>query len=308
MPVLAGENGMKTVSVVILTRNRKELLKSCLQSVVAQDFSGLQVVVVDNAGSDGTPTMIKEKFPDVNYIKLKENVGVAGRNRGVEAANGELIITLDDDSRLLRTNTVTRIVEKFRENKNLGAAGFRIVGADRNEYNWFRWPKLGSCRAGYLSPTFLTCGAAIRPEMFERTGGFWKPYFIYVEERDLATRIINSGAAVRYFPDITILHRRENRNRETGRLFYYVTRNSFWYFWRNFDLGTAFWKSFFYFFKQAGKAFLKNKGGRYFVLALIHSANGLREALNSRQPVKTENLTLVEGNYKLLEDSAGQGG
>ncbi len=303
MAVINTNNGIKTVSVVILTRNRENLLKDCLESVEMQDFPHVEIVVVDNDSSDNTASMVKGNFPAVNYFKMRENIGVAARNRGVEVATGELIVMLDDDSKLMRSNTVTRIVEKFRANPGMGAAGFRIVDSNYQAEEWFVWPRCGTERRGYKSPSFLTCGAAIRPEMFERTGGFWEPYFIYVEERDLATRIINSGAEIRYFPDITILHRRDNRNRETSRLFYYLTRNSLWYFWRNFDLGTAFWKTLFFLSKQLFKAPTKERGIRYFIHGLSHAINGMGAALKSREAVKTENLILVEGKYKLLEEN-----
>ncbi len=302
MPTLAGEDEIQLVSVIILTRNRCDQLMESINSVKNQDFPGIEIIVVDNASEDDTALTLKEKYPDVKLIKLEENRGVGGRNIGADEATGELIISLDDDSKLLQENTITRIVEKFRRNSDLGAAGFRVIDGEGEEDKWFRWKKVGSEKEGYLSPTFRTCAAAIRPEMFERTGGFWDRYFIYVEERDFATRILNSGAEVRYFPLITILHRRANRNRETSRLFYYVTRNSTWYFWRNFSVPLAFGKTFLFWGKQFFKSFAKRNGLKLFFQALIHAADGMGEALETRKPVKRKYMSLVEGDFGDLED------
>ncbi len=305
MPTLTGEDDIQLVSVIILTRNRREQLKECLNSIKRQNFPGVEVIVVDNASDDDTALMVKENFSDVKLIRLDKNHGVGGRNIGAEEAEGELIISLDDDSKLIQTNTISRIVEKFRKNSDLGAAGFRVINAEGEEDEWFSWEKVGNEKEGYLSPTFRTCAAAIRPEMFERTGGFWERYFIYVEERDFATRILNSGAEVRYFPLITIQHRRANRNRETSRLFYYVTRNTTWYFWRNFSIPRALGRTLFFWTKQFFKSFFKRKGLKFYLQALIHAGEGMGEALETRKPVKGKYMSLVDGNFGSPEDQPG---
>ncbi|MFP4686639.1 MAG: glycosyltransferase family 2 protein [bacterium] len=288
---------VKHVSIVIITSNRRDDLEVCLQSVMIQNYPSLETVVVDNNSSDGTATMIRELFPWVKYIGLEENIGIAARNRGFTESEGDLIITLDDDSELPADNVVSRIVEKFRGNPELGAASFRIInGRTGEDEEWFtpsaRVLEKVDVHQGYFSPTINTCGAAIRPEMFERTGGFWEPYYIYVEERDLATRIIATGAEVRYFPTITIIHHRPAK-KLSRRYHYYQGRNMLWYIWRNFAVITAFRKTVKHFFADG---FFALKEGNFlpwlkgFFEGMLH----LRLAFETRKPVQKKYLPFVD--------------
>ena len=68
---------MKTCAIVV-TFNRKDLLRSCLRALIGQTRSLDEIILVDNASTDGTEEMIKNEFPNVTYIKLSENMGGAG--------------------------------------------------------------------------------------------------------------------------------------------------------------------------------------------------------------------------------------
>ncbi len=302
MPTGVGEQEIQLVSILVLTLNRQEKLRRCLHSILVQDFPGVEIVVVDNDSIDGTATMLREDFSEVKYVGLSENRGGGGRNVGAEKAEGELLIILADDTRLPRSNTLSRIVENFRDNSDLGAAGFRLIDEEGEQEDWFHWQKIGNEREGYLSPTFPACAAAIRPEMFERTGGFWEPYFAYMEERDFATRILASGVEIRYFPLISIIHEGSGRKKELGRKFYFKTRNTFWYFWRNFALWTAFKKSFSFFFKQLWKALQKRKKIIYFIQALVDALRGFKRVIETRKPVPREKIDRVDGRFELLSE------
>ncbi len=276
-----------TVSVLVLTHNRRDELRVCLDSVQAQSFSPVEVLVVDNNSTDGTASMIREDYPEVRYVQLEENIGTAARNVGVSHATGDLVVTLDDDSELPAPGVLDRIVQKFHENLDMGAAGFRIIDEEGREHPWFRYPEIGSLREGYLSPTFRACGAAIRPEMFERTGGFWEPYFMFLEEQDLALRIIMSGSEVRYFPSISVVHRNRGSRRAEARYIYFMTRNTFWYIWRNFPFLTALWLSVRQFFSLAAMALEKGGVGLY-MRGLWDVRTHLRAVFDTRRPLSRE--------------------
>ena len=86
------------VSVVMPTRNRKGSLALALASVEAQRCRDFEVVVVDDASTDGTASWLREKWPDVALVELARPSGAAAaRNRGVERARGEIVAFLDDD-------------------------------------------------------------------------------------------------------------------------------------------------------------------------------------------------------------------
>ncbi|MFB6345488.1 MAG: glycosyltransferase family 2 protein [bacterium] len=291
------EQAVELVSVLVITHNRKEELEQCLKSVRRQNYPAVEIIVVDNNSTDGTATMIREQFSEVEYVGLEENRGIEARNFGADQAQGDVIVTLDDDSELPSRDVLDRIVEIFRRNSDLGAAGFRIIDAEGEEEPWFVWPYEGDGRNGYKSPTFLTCGAAIRPEMFERTGGFWGPYFIYVEERDFATRIIASGSEIRYFPSITVIHHRSGTGRGQGRFLYYVTRNTIWYIWRNFPLFHAIGKTIGQLFKQGWRSFRKGGLGLYFK-GIFDAILGFGKVWRTREPVDPQHLNWVDGKFE----------
>ncbi|RKT54188.1 glycosyltransferase family 2 protein [Saccharothrix australiensis] len=93
----------RMTSVVITTRDRRELLAESLASVLAQDWPELEVVVVDDAGSDDTPEWLGARADDrVRVVRLPERGGFGvARNAGLALARGEFVLFLDDDDLLL---------------------------------------------------------------------------------------------------------------------------------------------------------------------------------------------------------------
>ena len=86
-------------SVVIVTYNGKELLASCLGAALAQRYSPYEVILVDNASSDGTAALVREDFPSVRLVRSESNLGFAGgNNEGVRHARGDLVALLNNDA------------------------------------------------------------------------------------------------------------------------------------------------------------------------------------------------------------------
>ena len=112
-------------SVVIPVYNRRELVGRAIRSVLAQRGADCEVIVVDDASSDGTPQRVREEFGDaVELVVLAENRGVsAARNRGIAAARGEWIALLDSDDEWLPQKLV-------RQAEALRASGLWICHTD----------------------------------------------------------------------------------------------------------------------------------------------------------------------------------
>ena len=83
-------------TVIVLTHNRSDLLRRGLESILAQRME-CEVIVVDNGSQDGTAEMVRREFPKVQLVALAENTGIRGRNLGVQAAHGNVVLSLDDD-------------------------------------------------------------------------------------------------------------------------------------------------------------------------------------------------------------------
>ncbi|MBU1909324.1 MAG: glycosyltransferase, partial [Verrucomicrobia bacterium] len=87
------------VSICIPTRNRKDALIVCLESCLAQDYRPLEIIVYDDASTDGTSGEVKRLFPEILCISTKERVGQAGlRDRGFRDCHGDFVFSLDDDA------------------------------------------------------------------------------------------------------------------------------------------------------------------------------------------------------------------
>lgn len=114
---------MPTVSVVIPTKDRLPFLREALTSVEAQTFRDLEVIVVDDAGTDGTPAWLAQQARrGLVHVRLDAaSERSTARNRGLDIARGEFVIFLDDDDRLL-PNAVERLVSGLRRHPRAAAA------------------------------------------------------------------------------------------------------------------------------------------------------------------------------------------
>jgi len=89
------------VAAVVVTYNRKELVKECLQALLAQTRPPDEIILIDNASSDGTDKMVPQEFPQVTYVRLPKNIGGAGGfHEGIKLAyqkGYDWIWVMDDD-------------------------------------------------------------------------------------------------------------------------------------------------------------------------------------------------------------------
>ena len=120
---------MLTISVIIPTHNRRDLLPRAIDSVLGQTHKADEIIVVDDGSDDGTAEMLRQTYPEVKLIQQK-NAGVsAARNRGITSATGEWIALLDSDDAWL-PQKLERQLETLAQHP-----GFRIVHCDEI---WFR--------------------------------------------------------------------------------------------------------------------------------------------------------------------------
>lgn len=224
------------VSIAILNYQRKETLRRALRCALAQDYEPLEVLVVDNASTDGTDSMMKEEFPSVRFLGLAENVGCAGRNVGVENARGEIVITIDNDVLLEDRSSVSRIVEAFRVRPQVTCLNFKILGIDGqlSRRDWCH-PRDWRTSEDAIFPTdyVLEGASAFRREAFLSVGGYWPRLFIGHEGWDLALRLVDAGHELLYFPEVSVRHLVSLDARPGTRIYYTFTRNAIWIAVRN---------------------------------------------------------------------------
>lgn len=235
-------------SVVIPNWNGLRFLETCLAALRAQTFDDVEVILVDNASSDGSQGFVRTRYPDIHLIELESNIGFTGAcNVGMEAATGAYIALLNNDTEV-QTDWVAQVVNAFLDHPDAGivaskmllfdqrdrfhTAGdfFTIDGRAGNRGAWER--DIGQYNRGEY--VFSACGgsAAYRQSMLMETGGLDDDYFFLLEDVDLAWRAQLAGFKVWYEPRAIVFHHLS----ATGggvTASYHDGRNSIWLILKN---------------------------------------------------------------------------
>lgn len=178
-----------TVSVVIVTRNRKADLRRALQSALMQDIP-CEILVLDDASADGTPTMVHEEFPSVRLVAAERSSGyVVQRNRGAQLAKGEFIVSIDDDAEFSTPGVVRQTMTDFSHP--------RIAAISIPHKDVLIGPELKTptppAPGRWVVGSFVGTAHALRREVFLQLGGYRATLLHNTEERDFCTRLLNFG-------------------------------------------------------------------------------------------------------------------
>ncbi|MFI1652152.1 glycosyltransferase family 2 protein [Streptomyces avidinii] len=224
----APETPGPTIGVVVLTMgDREDELHALLDSVAAQEGAPASVVVL------GQGVKMPALPAWVTAVELPENLGIpGGRNAGVqwlrEHGGVDIVLVLDDDGLLPRTDTLQLVREAFTENPRLGITAFRIV--DEQGLTQRRHvPRLGGADPTVSGPvtTFLGGAHAIRATVIDEVGDFPAPFFYAHEETDFAWRTLDAGWDIDYRADLLLRHPRTAASRHA--VYYRNTgRNRVW--------------------------------------------------------------------------------
>jgi len=165
---------MPTVSVIIPTYNRHELVRGAIASVLTQSFSDFELIVVDDGSEDGTADVVRE-FPEVRYVHQPNRGVSAARNYGVRLSAGDLIAFLDSDD-LWRPQKLEQQVRFFSQRSDAQICQTEEVwlrnGVRVNPHNKHRKAD-GDLFARSLELCLVSPSAVMmRRELFERMGGF----------------------------------------------------------------------------------------------------------------------------------------
>lgn len=246
------------VTVVVVSWQRCELLRECLQSLTNQTQPH-QLVVVDNASTDGTGDMVRAQFPHAHLLSLATNIGFAG---GMSAAlsqiNSRYIALLNNDAQAdrhwleaslaqLASDDVAAVTAKLLLQSEPGTAapinnaGVLLLptgyGADRG---------LGEPDTGRFSEPaevfgFSGGGAVLRTLAVKAVGGFDPSYFLYYEDTDLSWRLRLAGWQIRYCPEAIVHHLHAASSDPESELFaFHTERNRLLTLYRNAPLWFAF--------------------------------------------------------------------
>jgi GT2 family glycosyltransferase len=224
------------LSVVIVNYNVKYFLEQCLHSVrKAMEGLETEVFVVDNNSVDGSCSHIRERFPWVQLIENRENVGFSkANNQAVRTSTGKYVLLLNPDT-VVEEDTFRKCFHFMETHADAGALGVKMIDGSGHFlpeskrafptpwvafYKIFglsrlfpRSKKFGKYHLGYLpqdatSRIEVLAGAFmfLRRETLNKVGLLDEDYFMYGEDIDLSYRIIQGGYNNYYFPETTIIH------------------------------------------------------------------------------------------------------
>jgi GT2 family glycosyltransferase len=222
------------VSVIIVTWNVRDLVRTCLESLRPVWEQGwAEVIVVDNGSIDGTTAMVSSAYPGVRLITNTANRGFgAANNQGMAVARGRFLFLLNPDTVVL-PYALERLVAFLDIHSRAGVAAPRLRNPDGSlQRNAFRFPGLRQVALDLfpLHPRLLESplngrypqepdasapfaidhplGAAmlVRREVWEQTSGFDESYFMYAEEVDWCWRIHQAGWSIWQVPTAEVVH------------------------------------------------------------------------------------------------------
>lgn len=236
------------LSIVIPTRDTMELTLACLESLREHGVPGTEVVVVDDAGTDGTDEAVRHRFPSVRVIRNAEPAGfTASANRGLTATRGRMVLLLNSDTEVL-PETLPALLETFENEPRLGVAGALLSYLDGAEQwsggaepgrlwlflqasglgrfvgkLWFR--RRPSRRvapdesAKALRPVDWVTGAAltVRREVLEEVGRLDERFSFYAQDLDFCQRVGDAGWLVAVVPACPIVHHHGSSIARGGR-------------------------------------------------------------------------------------------
>ena len=227
---------MTRLSVIVVSYNVENYIEQALVSVKAslQDVDH-EIYVVDNASTDGSAGIVKDKFPEVNLIRNDENLGFAKANNiALKLAKGEFIALVNPDT-IIEKDTFPVMLDAFGKHPEAGMIGCKVLNEDgtfqlscRRGFPtpWAAWTRMtglsfifpksrlfAQYNMTYLDPDETAEVDAVsgsfmvlRKEILEKTGHLDERFFMYGEDLDWCLRIKQAGWKILYYPGTFITH------------------------------------------------------------------------------------------------------
>jgi hypothetical protein len=223
------------LSIIVVNWNTRDITRNCLLSI-REHVTGVdyEVILVDNASSDGSAEMVRLEFPEVRLIANDQNVGFGrANNQAMRVARGKLFLLLNSDT-LVIDDSIQRLANFIESDSGIGIAGCKLLFEDRTlQSSCSRFPSIrlalledlmlykllprpaqGELLLGGYWPhdraRDVDCvwGAAmiVRREVFEQTDGFDERIFMYGEDLEWCMRVRDREWRISFTPDSSIIH------------------------------------------------------------------------------------------------------
>ena len=273
------------LSIIIPTFNSAKYIQKCLDSIVSQDFEGIEIIVIDNGSNDFTSDLIEINYPQVVLIKNEKNTGSSfARNQGIKYSSGDYLVFLDSDTYLEKgfLTKLSQVLENIF--KNVAGISSKILNHNLNTifscglristlyriYDVGQGSKKDNFSECMSIDGLNSCCAIIRRTAIEeiKTNGqyFDEDFFFLFEDVDLSLRLSKKGNKFLFIPDLICYHLGGGSKYTKDFRRYLCFRNRWYIILKNNrgrKLGLFFLRSFFYdlvrtlHFSISNKYFLK---------------------------------------------------
>lgn len=225
------------VSIIIVNWNTRDILRDCLQSIYRHaDRETFEIIVADNASTDGSADTVAADFPNVRLIRNNRNLGfAAANNQGIAIARGRYVLLLNSDTVVLE-GTITRSLAFADAHPQAGVVGCRTLCPDGTvQVNCYQLPSLLNLalslshldellpRSRFFGRRRMTwwnydtpmpvqavagCFMLVRDQALQQVGPLAEDYFMYSEDTDWCWRFHRAGWQVLYTPEPQLIHLR----------------------------------------------------------------------------------------------------
>lgn len=238
------------MAVVTVTYNGRAHIEECLESLLAQSRPADEIVVIDNASSDGSADLVRERFPGLRLLVQTKNLGFAAAcNIAARATTADALAFVNNDARFDR-NWLQNLVAPLEADPALSACQSLILLYEQPELintsatavnflgvgwcNDYRRPRAGA-RSGEI-PVLSGAAFAVRRQLYLDTGGFDDDYFMYHEDVDLSWRLRLMGGRLQLAAASIVFHKYQFRR--AGQKNYLLERNRLMTLLKNYRLAT----------------------------------------------------------------------
>jgi GT2 family glycosyltransferase len=254
---------IKKLCISVISYNGLSFLKECLDSLLSYPpDKEYEILVVDNASSDGSPEFIKNSYPQIKLIINNVNIGfAAANNQAIKSSKSEYVLLINSDCQVYK-DSLNKLIEFMDSVRNAGVIGPKIINSDGSiQFSCRKFPSI--LNAGFHS--ILTNIAPnnpfsrkyklvdinrdnpfevdwvsgscmlIRRDALDDAGFMDEHYFMYVEDVDLCYQMWKKNWKVFYFPHSEILHHIGGSTSDKKlKASFRMQKSIFYFFWKNY--------------------------------------------------------------------------
>jgi GT2 family glycosyltransferase len=245
------------VYIIILNWNGCQVTIECVETCRKLTYPNFRIIIVDNGSADDSEAILRERFPNIEFIQTGANLGFAGGNNvGIHHAieHGADYVWLLNNDTVVDTEALSALVHVAEGDKTVGMVGSKIVYYDNPRLLWYAGAVLdpnrpyrlhhrglneedrgqfdAACETGYITG----CSLLARREMMDIVGLLDDGLFLYFEDADWSARARAKGWKLSYCP-ASLVHHKVSLSvggAASPTLLYYTARNRLYFIKRNF--------------------------------------------------------------------------